>query len=130
MALKIAVLSQKGGTGKTTAVRHLTEAFRDAGLRVLAIDLDPQGNLSDYFNIDPEADPTIGDVLGGRATMAEAIHDDVVPASRPDHIADVSPLEPALRRDAPLLGTSASVTDKGLEQIHPVHVEAQLPGQR
>jgi len=40
MALTIAVLSQKGGTGKTTAVRHLTEAFRDAGLRVLAIDPD------------------------------------------------------------------------------------------
>ncbi|MCU0257606.1 MAG: AAA family ATPase [Solirubrobacteraceae bacterium] len=81
MALKIAVLSQKGGTGKTTAVRHLTEAFREAGLRVLAVDLDPQGNLSDYFDIDPEADPTIGDVLGGRATMADAVHDDVVPAN-------------------------------------------------
>lgn len=81
MALTIAVLSQKGGTGKTTAVRHLTEAFRDAGLRVLAIDLDPQGNLSDYFDVDPEADPTIGDVLGGRATIAEAVHDDVVPAN-------------------------------------------------
>jgi chromosome partitioning protein len=81
MALKIAVLSQKGGTGKTTAVRHLTEAFRDGGLRVLAIDLDPQGNLSDYFDIDPEAEPTIGDVLGGRAELADAIHDDVVPAN-------------------------------------------------
>lgn len=81
MALTIAVLSQKGGTGKTTAVRHLTEAFRDAGLRVLAIDLDPQGNLSDYFDIDPEADPTIGDVLAGRATAADAVHDDVIPAN-------------------------------------------------
>ncbi len=81
MALKIAVLSQKGGTGKTTAVRHLTEAFRDAGLSVLAIDLDPQGNLSDYFDIEPEAEPTIGDVLGGRATAAEAIHDNVIPAN-------------------------------------------------
>lgn len=81
MALTIAVLSQKGGTGKTTAVRHLTEAFREAGLRVLAIDLDPQGNLSDYFDVDPEADPTIGDVLAGRATAADAIHDDVIPAN-------------------------------------------------
>lgn len=81
MALTIAVLSQKGGTGKTTAVRHLAEAFREAGLRVLAIDLDPQGNLSDYFDIDPEADPTIGDVLAGRATAADAIHDDVIPAN-------------------------------------------------
>ena len=81
MALKIAVLSQKGGTGKTTAVRHLTEAFRAGGLRVLAIDLDPQGNLSDYFDIDPEAEPTIGDVLSGRSTATEAIVDDVIPSN-------------------------------------------------
>lgn len=81
MALTISVLSQKGGTGKTTAVRHLVEAFRMSGLRVLAVDLDPQGNLSDYFDIDPEADPTIGDVLTGRATAAEAIHDSVIPAN-------------------------------------------------
>ncbi len=81
MALKIAVLSQKGGTGKTTTVRTLTEVFRLAGLRVLAVDLDPQGNLSDYFDLPPDAEPTIGDVLAGRATMGDAIVDDVVPAN-------------------------------------------------
>ncbi|MSW84633.1 MAG: AAA family ATPase [Actinobacteria bacterium] len=81
MAQTIAVLSQKGGTGKTTTVRHLTAAFRDAGLQVLAVDLDPQGNLSDYFDVDPEADPTIGDVLSGRASAAAATHDGVIPAN-------------------------------------------------
>ncbi|MEA2256780.1 MAG: chromosome partitioning protein [Solirubrobacteraceae bacterium] len=81
MAHKIAVLSQKGGTGKTTAVRHLADVFRRAGLSVLAVDLDPQGNLSDYFDVDPEAAPTIGDVLGGRAKAAEAVHDGVIPAN-------------------------------------------------
>src|SRR3954449_1035 len=77
----IAVLSQKGGTGKTTTVRTLTDVFRRAGLAVLAIDLDPQGNLSDYFDIAPAATPTIADVLLGRAKAAEAIHDDVIPAN-------------------------------------------------
>lgn len=81
MAVTIAVLSQKGGTGKTTTVRTLSDAFRRSGLRVLAVDLDPQGNLSDYFDVDPEASPTIGDVLGGRASAREAIHDDVIPAN-------------------------------------------------
>jgi chromosome partitioning protein len=81
VAQKIAVLSQKGGTGKTTAVRHLADVFRRSGLSVLAVDLDPQGNLSDYFDVDPEATPTIGDVLTGRARAAEAVHDDVVPAN-------------------------------------------------
>jgi chromosome partitioning protein len=77
----IAVLSQKGGTGKTTTVRTLTDALRRAGVRTLAIDLDPQGNLSDYFDVATDADPTIADVLSGRATVAEAIHDDLVPAN-------------------------------------------------
>ncbi len=81
MAQTIAVLSQKGGTGKTTAVRTLADALRRAGVRTLAVDLDPQGNLSDYFDVPPDAQPTIGDVLSGRATAAEAIHEDVVPAN-------------------------------------------------
>jgi chromosome partitioning protein len=77
----IAVLSQKGGTGKTTTVRTLADVLRRRGMRVLAVDLDPQGNLSDYFDVPPEADPTIGDVLMDRATIAEAAHDGVVPAN-------------------------------------------------
>jgi chromosome partitioning protein len=77
----IAVLSQKGGTGKTTAVRTLTDVLRRAGLDVLAVDLDPQANLSDYFDLDPEATPTIGDVLAGRAEPADAVHDGVMPAN-------------------------------------------------
>ena len=52
-AVTIAVLSQKGGTGKTTLVRSLTDVFARLGLDVLAIDADPQGNLSDYFDTDP-----------------------------------------------------------------------------
>ena len=63
MAQTIAVLSQKGGTGKTTTVRTLADALRRAGVRTLAVDLDPQGNLSDYFDVPPDAQPTIGDVL-------------------------------------------------------------------
>jgi chromosome partitioning protein len=81
MPATIAVLSQKGGTGKTTAVRTLTDVFRRVGLSVLAVDLDPQGNLSDYLDVDPDASPTIGDVLAGRATAAEAIHDGIIPAN-------------------------------------------------
>ena len=77
----IAVLSQKGGTGKTTTVRTLTDVLRRVGLDVLAVDLDPQGNLSDYFDVAPDADPTIADVLAGQAKAADAIHDDVLPAN-------------------------------------------------
>jgi chromosome partitioning protein len=50
-------------------------------VRTLAVDLDPQGNLSDYFDLPPDAEPTIADVLSGRATAAEAIHEDLIPAN-------------------------------------------------
>jgi chromosome partitioning protein len=81
MAATIALLSQKGGTGKTTAVRTLTDVFRRIELRVLAVDLDPQGNLSDYLDVDPDVSPTIGDVLADRARPAEAVHDGIIPAN-------------------------------------------------
>ncbi|MGH2898711.1 MAG: ParA family protein, partial [Solirubrobacteraceae bacterium] len=81
MGATIAVLSQKGGTGKTTAVRTLTDVFRRVSLDVLAIDLDPQGNLSDYFDVDPEAAPSLADVLTGRAEAVAAIHGDVIPSN-------------------------------------------------
>jgi chromosome partitioning protein len=81
MAHTIAVLSQKGGTGKTTAVRTLTDAFRRSGVPTLAVDLDPQGNLSDYFDLPTDVEPTIADVLAGRARAADAIHADIVPAN-------------------------------------------------
>jgi chromosome partitioning protein len=81
MSTTISVLSQKGGTGKTTAVRTLTDVFGRVGLSVLAVDLDPQGNLSDYLDVDPDAEPTIGDVLDGRAGAREAIHGAIIPAN-------------------------------------------------
>jgi chromosome partitioning protein len=81
VALTITVLSQKGGTGKTTAVRSLADVFRRIGLEVLCADLDPQGNLSDYFDVPPDADPTVADVLAGKAHASEAIHDGVLPAN-------------------------------------------------
>src|SRR3954449_1867776 len=81
MAQTVAVLSQKGGTGKTTTVRTLTYVLRRCDLEVLAVDLDPQGNLSDYFDVPADAEPTIGDVLVGKAKAREAIVDDVLPAN-------------------------------------------------
>jgi len=81
VGVTITVLSQKGGTGKTTTVRTLADAYRRNGLDVLCVDLDPQGNLSDYFDVPPDAAPTIADVLAGQARAAEAIYADVIPAN-------------------------------------------------
>ena len=81
MATTIAVLSQKGGTGKTTMARSLADVFGRVGLETLAVDADPQGNLSDYFDVDPAAQPTLGEVLTGQAKAVDAIHGQVIPAN-------------------------------------------------
>src|SRR5919204_168871 len=81
MSVTIAVLSQKGGTGKTTMVRSLTDVFDRLGLDVLAVDADPQGNLSDYFDTDPDVSPTLAEVLQGQVRAADAVHGDVIPAN-------------------------------------------------
>ena len=81
MADTIAVLSLKGGTGKTTTVRTLADVLRRVGLNVLAVDLDPQGNLSDYYDVPSDASPGVADVLAGDAKIKDATHEGIVPAT-------------------------------------------------
>lgn len=52
MVNTIAVVNQKGGTGKTTTVANLAVAFSARGRRVLAVDVDPQASLTFYFGHD------------------------------------------------------------------------------
>ena len=79
----ITVAIQKGGTGKTTTAAAVVQAAAYRGRSVLAIDLDPQGNLSFTLAADTSK-PGSYDLLGGAAAADLIQHKpgyDVIPAS-------------------------------------------------
>ena len=74
VARVIAFANQKGGVAKTTTTLNLGVALAEKGLRVLAVDLDPQGNLtmSQGWNPD-EIDRSMFDVLVHRLPITEIV---------------------------------------------------------
>lgn len=82
MSTVIAVTNQKGGVGKTTTTCSLACGLAMDHKRVLAVDLDPQGNLGFSLGLEIDSCATIYEVLKGTAALQEAIrparHCDVI----------------------------------------------------
>jgi chromosome partitioning protein len=70
----IAFANQKGGVAKTTTALNLAVAFKESGHRVLAVDMDPQGNLTMSQGVDPDkVEKSMFDVLVHRFPISEVI---------------------------------------------------------
>jgi chromosome partitioning protein len=70
----IAFANQKGGVAKTTTTLNLAVAFAEAGNRVLAVDLDPQGNLTMSQGIDPDSvEKSMYDVLVNNVPIRDVV---------------------------------------------------------
>ena len=88
MGRVIAVANQKGGVGKTTTAINLSACLAEKGQKVLAIDMDPQGNMTSGLGIDKdEVEKNIYDLMIGQVGVEEVLQKeaienlDVIPTS-------------------------------------------------
>ncbi len=75
MGRVISFANQKGGVAKTTTTLNLGVAFAEQNLRILLVDLDPQGNLTMSQGLNPDTiERSMFDVLVHRLPIEEVIH--------------------------------------------------------
>jgi len=75
MGRVISFANQKGGVAKTTTTLNLGVAFAEHGMKVLLVDLDPQGNLTMSQGLNPDSiERSMFDVLVHRVPIEEVIH--------------------------------------------------------
>ena len=79
MGRTIAIANQKGGVGKTTTAINLSAALASMGKKVLAIDMDPQGNMSSGLGVDKDSvERTVYDLIIGKVGVEECLCEEVI----------------------------------------------------
>jgi chromosome partitioning protein len=85
MPTTIVITNQKGGVGKTTTASAIASGLKEIGKSVLAIDLDPQGNLGFCLGADIENSPTVYELMKGTVSIEKIIQRkegiDIIPSN-------------------------------------------------
>lgn len=86
MAYTIAIFNQKGGVGKSTTTSNLMAGLQECKKKVLSIDIDSQGHLTKFFNVDTNNQNTVTEILLNEATFEETVvhtkYGDILPCDR------------------------------------------------
>lgn len=85
MPKTIVITNQKGGVGKTSTASAIVSGLADKGYNVLAIDLDPQGNLGFCLGAEIDNSPTVFELMKGNISIEKVIQRkdgiDVIPSN-------------------------------------------------
>ena len=130
----IAIANQKGGVGKTTTAVNLGAALAESGLRVLVVDLDPQGNAIDRARASTPAtsNASIYDVLMQDTPAIDAVEPTslknlfVIPATLDLAGAEIE-LVPAFSRELKLQAGARRGPDRVRRRAHRLSAVARSP---
>ena len=74
-----AIANQKGGVGKTTTAVNVAACIAEAGYATLLVDIDAQANATVGLGVAKDTEPSVYDVLAGRASVDEALVETGIP---------------------------------------------------